>query len=402
MKLKNNKGQVLVIVLGLVVLLYVLTLFIVETGHFVTTKMHLQNTSDSVAMESGIWYARSLNLTSLVNKVRYVTGFIQNAIDDLLYWLLDEAYDHILSHVCPGKVLKALCKAVWKTFEKYAVPFVSDLIDDSLLAPVEALDQTVAKVQIQFKRNIPVIFVYTNAVKDLALSGSRDGIYCFPCFSGILPSLDIFTDYERMKKIKVQYEYYDRAAKKTKTAPASSVKFDPKANKWKLNKAPYYYVDRVVKTNKDKSRRDADKAAKKSIEEIEDETAREAAKEELESTILTQYTYIEETGKQEIYVLCFQKYKPIIAAKFWPEKWLVAASKVRIEGGSMSVFDFGGPSGGGAHYFPRLENVGVSEAFEKVETSLGFIDKTLGKAAGFSLEQSGFGEFVNVMTKVDH
>lgn len=404
MKVKGKKGQVLVIVLGLVFVLYALSLFIIETGRFVTAKMHLQNTADSVAMESGIWYARSLNMASLINKVRYVTSFVQNAVDGLLNYILDKAYDHLVGPVCGkfGKVGEWACKKAYKIFKKAAIPVVEDMIDYSFLAPITAFDQTVAKVQVQFKTNIPVIFVYTNALKNLVMLKLNDDMYCFPCFTSILPSLDIFTNYERTKKNRIVYRYFDRASNKTKEASQSDVVFDPKANKWKLKRSPYYYTDRIVKTEKDKDQRDADAAAKKSIEQLQTDAERKAAEDTLKSSLLTQYNYIEETGKQAIFVICMKKYKPMVASRMWPEKWLVAAAKVRIEGGSMSIFDYGDDNGGGSHYYPKLENIGVAETFTTVETAMVFIDKTLGKFMGFNAQSTVLGEFIDVMAKVDH
>ena len=72
--LKSKKGQVLVISLAVIFLIFVFVIAAVETGNLMYEKAHMQNIADSGAMEGGMWYARGMNILALSNKVLAVTG----------------------------------------------------------------------------------------------------------------------------------------------------------------------------------------------------------------------------------------------------------------------------------------------------------------------------------------
>jgi hypothetical protein len=71
--LKKKGGQVLAISIIAMFVLFIFGLAIVETGNLIYEKIHMQNIADSSAMEAGTWYARSLNMVSLSNKMLVVT-----------------------------------------------------------------------------------------------------------------------------------------------------------------------------------------------------------------------------------------------------------------------------------------------------------------------------------------
>jgi hypothetical protein len=72
--LKGKKGQVLVISIAALLVVFILTVVVVETGNLVYQKVHMQNIADSGSVEAGLWYARSLNVLSLSNKVLALAG----------------------------------------------------------------------------------------------------------------------------------------------------------------------------------------------------------------------------------------------------------------------------------------------------------------------------------------
>jgi hypothetical protein len=67
--LKGKRGQVLVFAAALMIGIFMLALLVVNFGGLIAMKIHMQNAADSAAMEGGIWYARSLNILSLSNKI---------------------------------------------------------------------------------------------------------------------------------------------------------------------------------------------------------------------------------------------------------------------------------------------------------------------------------------------
>jgi hypothetical protein len=69
MRMKNKKGQVLIIWLCAVVVVMLLIIMAVETGNLMYKKARIQNIADSGALEGGLWYARAMNIIALSNKV---------------------------------------------------------------------------------------------------------------------------------------------------------------------------------------------------------------------------------------------------------------------------------------------------------------------------------------------
>ncbi len=65
----KNKGQVIVPALVALVVLFIIAIAVIESGNLIYEKIHMQNIADSGAMEAGLWYARSLNILSLSNKI---------------------------------------------------------------------------------------------------------------------------------------------------------------------------------------------------------------------------------------------------------------------------------------------------------------------------------------------
>ncbi len=70
MKMIHGKsGQAYIPLLVAVMLLFILALACAEVGNIIYQKIKLQNAADSAALEGGIWYARTLNIASISNKV---------------------------------------------------------------------------------------------------------------------------------------------------------------------------------------------------------------------------------------------------------------------------------------------------------------------------------------------
>ena len=70
----GNKGQILVPAILAVVALFMAVILTVETGNVVFEKIKAQNAADSAAVEAGLWYARSLNIVSISNKILAVSA----------------------------------------------------------------------------------------------------------------------------------------------------------------------------------------------------------------------------------------------------------------------------------------------------------------------------------------
>lgn len=71
---KGKKGQVLVISIAIISIIFIFIIATVEIGNLMYEKTHIQNIADSGAMEGGLWYVRSMNMLALSNKVLAVTG----------------------------------------------------------------------------------------------------------------------------------------------------------------------------------------------------------------------------------------------------------------------------------------------------------------------------------------
>jgi len=63
------RGQSFIPVMVIVTVLFMLALAAAEAGNVIYQKIKLQNAADSGALEGGIWYARTLNIASVSNKV---------------------------------------------------------------------------------------------------------------------------------------------------------------------------------------------------------------------------------------------------------------------------------------------------------------------------------------------
>jgi hypothetical protein len=72
--IKGKKGQVLVISIAVIFIIFIFVIAAVEIGNLMYEKTHIQNIADSGAMEGGMWYARGMNILSLSNKVLAITG----------------------------------------------------------------------------------------------------------------------------------------------------------------------------------------------------------------------------------------------------------------------------------------------------------------------------------------
>lgn len=71
--IRRKKAQVLVVAVTAMFVLFIIGIAIIEIGNLTYEKVHMQNIADSGAMEAGTWYARSLNMISLSNKMLVVT-----------------------------------------------------------------------------------------------------------------------------------------------------------------------------------------------------------------------------------------------------------------------------------------------------------------------------------------
>ncbi|MEI7542421.1 MAG: pilus assembly protein TadG-related protein [bacterium] len=71
---KGKKGQVLVISIAVIFIIFIFIITSVEIGNLMYEKTHIQNIADSGALEGGLWYARGMNMLALSNKVLVVTG----------------------------------------------------------------------------------------------------------------------------------------------------------------------------------------------------------------------------------------------------------------------------------------------------------------------------------------
>src|ERR1017187_1671741 len=72
--IKGEKGQVLVISIAVIFLIFIFVIAAVEIGNLMYEKTHVQSIADSGAMEGGLWYARGMNILALSNKVLAITG----------------------------------------------------------------------------------------------------------------------------------------------------------------------------------------------------------------------------------------------------------------------------------------------------------------------------------------
>lgn len=72
--LKGQKGQVLVISIAVIFLIFIFVIVAIEAGNLMYEKTHMQNIADSGAMEGGMWYSRGMNILALSNKVLAITG----------------------------------------------------------------------------------------------------------------------------------------------------------------------------------------------------------------------------------------------------------------------------------------------------------------------------------------
>lgn len=72
--LRKKNGQVLVISIAVIFILFIFVIAAIEIGNLMYEKTHMQNIADSGAMEGGMWYARGMNILALSNKVLAVTG----------------------------------------------------------------------------------------------------------------------------------------------------------------------------------------------------------------------------------------------------------------------------------------------------------------------------------------
>lgn len=70
----GKKGQVLVISVAVVFIIFIFVIAVVEAGNLMYEKTHMQNIADSGAMEGGMWYARGMNMLALSNKILAITG----------------------------------------------------------------------------------------------------------------------------------------------------------------------------------------------------------------------------------------------------------------------------------------------------------------------------------------
>jgi len=70
----KNKGQILLPAILAVVALFMAVILTVETGNVIFEKIKTQNAADSAAVEAGLWYARSLNIVSISNKILAVSA----------------------------------------------------------------------------------------------------------------------------------------------------------------------------------------------------------------------------------------------------------------------------------------------------------------------------------------
>lgn len=76
----KNKGQVLIMALVAMFVFFILAVVVIETGNLIYQKVHMQNIADSGAMEGGLWYARSLNILSLSNKILLCSGVVAGVL----------------------------------------------------------------------------------------------------------------------------------------------------------------------------------------------------------------------------------------------------------------------------------------------------------------------------------
>ncbi len=70
----RDKGQILVPAILAVLALFMAVILTVETGNVIFEKIKTQNAADSAAVEAGLWYARSLNIVSISNKILAVSA----------------------------------------------------------------------------------------------------------------------------------------------------------------------------------------------------------------------------------------------------------------------------------------------------------------------------------------
>ena len=70
----GKEGNVLIISVAALVIIFMMMVLILETGNFMYEKVHIQNIADSGALEGGTWYARGMNIVSISNNLLLGAG----------------------------------------------------------------------------------------------------------------------------------------------------------------------------------------------------------------------------------------------------------------------------------------------------------------------------------------
>ena len=79
----KNSGQILVPSILAVVALFMTVILILEVSNVMIEKIKAQNAADSAAVEAGLWYARSLNIVSVSNKILAVSAIAASVCEIL-------------------------------------------------------------------------------------------------------------------------------------------------------------------------------------------------------------------------------------------------------------------------------------------------------------------------------
>jgi hypothetical protein len=79
----ENRGQILVPSILAVVALFMTVILMLEVSNVMIEKIKAQNAADSAAVEAGLWYARSLNIVSVSNKILAVSAIAASVCEIL-------------------------------------------------------------------------------------------------------------------------------------------------------------------------------------------------------------------------------------------------------------------------------------------------------------------------------
>jgi hypothetical protein len=335
----KNKGQVLIIALAAMMVLFVITIVVIESGNLIYEKIHMQNIADSGAMEAGLWYARGLNILSLSNKILLCAGGIAG----------------IITAVYPPAATKAK-----------KIPEIVQKLQDAFAGTGDF-----AKWKVKPGPLVAAMLVVRN--------GWENGVIDLPIFNtedfsenGFNPSFNVDRTYiSDVENKNVTYYIKSKCDKQTYTfrGPARKVYYTNGGKSWQLIKPECYtacgqtycgplFVSRKVERK-------------------------------VKSIKLIPLT-IEETGEHSVLVVSIKtNVKQLLSSGFLKNKngdeikpaVFISTAMTTIDGGSMDIWDING-----AGYTPKIRHIILPQIqqlkiLEKLQDYIKYINKLSGQAS---------------------